>query len=145
MWAASDATLGANRAQTWDIWDIVNVNDGFNVWKNHWRSQFRPKGPPFTPLSTDEASVTKCLAWRHKADLNAHRTTLWLRVRCATSIARLHSSTDFLVGLCNLSRRPTSTDLTTAWAGLLCLVFSRDKNKQPSIFKQILKSFPRVK
>ena len=26
------------------------------------KSQFRPTGPPFTSLSTDEASMTKCLA-----------------------------------------------------------------------------------
>ena len=36
-----------------------HVNDGFNVW-NRWRSHFRPKGPTFISLSTDEASVVKC-------------------------------------------------------------------------------------
>ena len=39
----------------------VNVIDRFYVW-NHRRSQFRPTGPPFTSLSTDAASMIKCLA-----------------------------------------------------------------------------------
>ena len=34
-------------------------NDRFNVW-NHWQSQFRPTEPPFTSLSTDEASMINC-------------------------------------------------------------------------------------
>ena len=38
-----------------------NVNDRFTVW-NHWWSQFLLMGPPFTSLSTDEASVIKRLA-----------------------------------------------------------------------------------
>ena len=37
---------------------------------NHWQSQFRPTGPPFTSLSTDEASMRKCLAYGHKPDSN---------------------------------------------------------------------------
>ena len=36
----------------------VNVNDRFNVWY-HRKSQFRPTGPTFTSLSTDEASMAK--------------------------------------------------------------------------------------
>ena len=39
----------------------TKVNDRFNVW-SHWRSQFRPTGTTFTSLSTDEASMIKCLA-----------------------------------------------------------------------------------
>ena len=38
-----------------------NVNDTFNVW-NHWQSQLWPMGWPFTSLSTDKASMIKCLA-----------------------------------------------------------------------------------
>ena len=48
--------------RTWTVFRSLrrkkNVNDRFYVW-NHRRSQFRPTGPPFTSLSTDEASGDK--------------------------------------------------------------------------------------
>ena len=49
-----------------------NVNDRFNVW-NHRRSQFRPMGPTFTSLFTEEASVVKYLAQGHKKGSNTQR------------------------------------------------------------------------
>ena len=58
----------------------VNVNDRFKVW-NPWRGPFRPTRPPFTSLSTDEASLIKCLAYGDKPDSIAQRTAMWLRVR----------------------------------------------------------------
>ena len=51
-----------------------NVNDRFNVW-NHWRNPFRPTGPPFTSLSTDEASLIKCLAYGHKPGKQIHTSS----------------------------------------------------------------------
>ena len=53
-------------APTWKSWLVdnnnkKNLNDRFNVW-NHRRSRFRPTGPTVTFLSTDEATLIKCLA-----------------------------------------------------------------------------------
>ena len=70
FWIVQIFAVLQNRTRFADGWNhkflgycayVKNVNDMFNV-RNHRWSQFRPTGPAFASLSTDEASVVKYLA-----------------------------------------------------------------------------------